>query len=91
MSATILQTPRSLVAAAVRAGRFGAPLDPALARDIDAGAELALDSLGLDSLGWMEFCISIELDSGLELAPSMVAEMETLADVERWIAARLPG
>jgi hypothetical protein len=82
---------RELIAAAVQAGRYEQPPAEALARDIAAGADVPLERLAFDSLGWMEFCISVEVNSGLELTPADIAGMRSLADVETWISARLPG
>ncbi|WP_020181407.1 phosphopantetheine-binding protein [Methylopila sp. M107] len=83
------RNPREIVAAAVRAGQFDAPADEALDRAIASGADVPFEKLDFDSLGWMEFCISVELESGLELTPTLVSGMRSLHDVEAWLAARL--
>jgi acyl carrier protein len=82
---------RDLMRAAVLAGKQEAALDAALDRAIAEGADIPLESLDFDSLGWMEFCISVEVNSGLELTPGHVAGMRTLRDVEAWLTARLPA
>ena len=51
--------------------------------------ELKLDDLEFDSLAWMEFCISVELQSGLDLAPSDIEEMQFTYQIEDWLRARL--
>jgi hypothetical protein len=81
---------RSILIAAVEAGRYGVPLDPQTTQTITQGKpELPLAQLGFDSLAWMEFCISVELQSGQELGPEDVAEMVYLRDVEAWLRERL--
>lgn len=79
--------PRELILAAVRAGRYERAADPALEEAIRRGEDVPFDRIAFDSLGWMEFCISIELESGLELTPALVAEMRSTGDVARWIGA----
>jgi hypothetical protein len=81
---------RSILIAAVEAGRHGAPLDPQTIDVITQGKpELPLAQLGFDSLAWMEFCISVELQSGQELEPDDIAGMIYLRDVEAWLRARI--
>jgi acyl carrier protein len=83
-------TVRQMLIAAVEAGNFGATPPGHVAEAIAAGdGNISLDSLGFDSLGWMEFCIAIELQSGLELSTSDVASMTRLIEVEDWIRERL--
>jgi hypothetical protein len=81
---------RNILIAAVEAGRHGTPLDTQTIQVISEGkAELPLAQLGFDSLAWMEFCISVELQSGQELEPDDIARMVYLRDVEAWLRARL--
>jgi hypothetical protein len=40
-------------------------------------------------LAWMEFCISVELQSGQELTPADVDEMRYVFQIEQWLRARL--
>ena len=81
---------RDILMAALRAGRFGSPPDAGLTTAIREGSrELKLDALEFDSLAWMEFCISVELQSGLDLAPSDIEEMQFTAQIEDWLRARL--
>jgi hypothetical protein len=37
----------------------------------------------------MEFCIEIELSTGITLVPSELAALASTDDVERWLRARL--
>ena len=81
---------RSILIAAVQAGRHGAPLDPLTIQAITQGKpELPLAQLGFDSLAWMEFCISVELQSGEELGPDDIERMVYMRDVEAWLRERL--
>jgi hypothetical protein len=48
-----------------------------------------LDALEFDSLAWMEFCISIELQSGQELTPAKIRDMRYFFEVEEWLRARV--
>jgi hypothetical protein len=81
---------RDILLAALRAGRFGAPPDAAMASSVRQGnRELTLEAMDFDSLAWMEFCISVELQSGLDLAPSDIEEMQYVYQVEEWLRARL--
>ena len=48
-----------------------------------------LDRLEFDSLAWMEFCISVELQSRLELTPADIASMQHVLEIEEWLRARL--
>jgi acyl carrier protein len=52
------------------------------------GSTLRLADLDFDSLGWMEFCISIELQTGAELTPDILSTLDTMADVAGWIAVQ---
>ena len=49
------------------------------------GSDLNLADLDLDSLGQMEFCISIELSTGVTLLPSQLAQLASTDAVERRI------
>jgi acyl carrier protein len=80
---------RDILMTALRAGRFGAPPEPEMASAIREGQKLKLDELDFDSLAWMEFCISVELQSGLDLAPSDIEEMQFTSQIEDWLRARL--
>lgn len=80
---------RKSLLAAVQAGRFGADPEPDLVEAIsEGGGELKLEDLGFDSLGWMEFCISIELDTGQELTPADIETMTRFSEIEDWLSER---
>jgi hypothetical protein len=81
---------RDILIAAVRAGRHGAPPAPPFAQAIaDGNRELTIDQLKFDSLAWMEFCISVELQSGQELTPVDIEGMRYVFQIEEWLRARL--
>jgi hypothetical protein len=80
---------REVLLTAVRAGRHGAIPPPSVAQAITEGShDLTTDQLNFDSYAWMEFCISVELQSGLELTPAEVAEMRYVCQIEKWLRAR---
>ena len=81
---------RDILLTAVSAARHGVPPDPAIARAIAGGDRaLRIDQLKFDSLAWMEFCISVELQSGQELTPADIANMRYVFEIEEWLSARL--
>ena len=81
---------RAIVLTAAKAGRASGLLAPEVERAIEEGqSDLRLDALGLDSLGWMEFCISAELESGLELTLDDIGRMELVSEIEDWVRSRL--
>jgi acyl carrier protein len=81
---------RKILLTAVQAGRHGVPAELSIAKAIEEGsAELKLEQLEFDSLAWMEFCISVELQSGLELTPVDIEQMEYVAQIEDWLRARV--
>lgn len=49
-----------------------------------------LASLGLDSLGRMEFCIQLELDHGVPLTPDRLLAMQELGELLTFIASGQP-
>jgi hypothetical protein len=59
--------------------RPGQPLSPSL-------EQYPLASLGLDSLGRMEFCIHLELDHGVPLTPDRLAAMQGLGELIAFLA-----
>jgi hypothetical protein len=84
------ETLRATLMAAVEAAKNGQSPAPEVADAIAAGGrDLELDKLGFDSLAWMEFCISIELNSRLELTPEHIAGMTYFFEIEEWLRARL--
>lgn len=74
---------------AVTSAEFGEKPDAErTAALLSGGAGIRLDDLEYDSLSWMEFCISIELETGAELTPDLLEQFDTLADVANWIVSR---
>ena len=81
---------RDILLAAVRAGRHGDPAEPSIVQAIAAGDRaLRIDHLNFDSLAWMEFCISVELQSGQELTPVEIEGMQYVFQIEDWLRARV--
>ena len=75
---------------ALRAAGNGLQPTPAVEQAVLAGdPELALADLEFDSLAWMEFCISIELQSRQELTPADIEPMHRMSEIEEWLRARL--
>jgi acyl carrier protein len=71
--------------------KIGAPnvfLDDMRARFI-AGEDFSIADLEMDSLGLMEFCISVELSTGVSLVPAQLAELATTDVVEARIREQL--
>jgi hypothetical protein len=80
----------AMLISALRAAGNGIQPRRALEQAILAGdLTLPLNELDFDSLAWMEFCISIEVQSRLELTPADIAPMQRLAEIEDWLRARL--
>jgi acyl carrier protein len=78
-------SPRLAIAEALRVGAPGALTDEARRAFLDTGENIVLAELGMDSLGEMEFCIAIELATGVTLLPSDLAALESTEAVERRI------
>jgi hypothetical protein len=53
------------------------------------GSNIALAELDMDSLGEMEFCIAIELSTGITLLPPQIAELASTDAIERCIREKL--
>ena len=86
------ERPRDLLLQACVAARYGAALSPSITESIGAGdSSLRLDQLGFDSLAWMEFCIFVELETGLELTPAHIHKMSLVHEIEDWLQLRLQG
>ena len=83
---------RDIILQAITAARYGVPPPPALSQALSEGnRELTLDNLQFDSLGWTEFCIAIELQSGQELTPLIAESMHYMFEVEDWLRQRMFG
>jgi hypothetical protein len=81
---------RDMMLVAIGAARYGVAPAPAIADAVVAGDRtMKIDQLKFDSLAWMEFCISVELQSGQELTPADIANMRYVFEIEEWLSARL--
>ena len=74
----------------------GAPVgfDEAMRRSyLSDGSNIDLATLEMDSLGDMEFCIAIELSTGITLLPAQLAALATTDAIEEFLRAKLavPG
>jgi hypothetical protein len=56
---------------------------------LDSGINLSLADLAMDSLAEMEFCIAIELATGLTLLPSQLEELASTDAIESYIRTAL--
>jgi acyl carrier protein len=65
-------------------------IDEATRESFLAGkTNLLLADLNLDSLARMEFCIGIELATGVTLLPAHLAELESTDAVQRYVMERV--
>jgi hypothetical protein len=81
---------RSMLLAAIKAAGHGVPADATLARSVrDGDRHLTLDAFEFDSLAWMEFCISVENQSGHDLTPAEIVDMRYFFEIEDWVYARI--
>ena len=81
---------RDMLLVALRAARNGVAPSPAFAQAVAAGDRtMRIDQLHFDSLAWMEFCISLELQSGQALTPQDIATMRYLFEIEELLRAKL--
>ena len=81
---------RDILLSAVSAAYNGFQPPPAIAAAISTGDRtMVIGQLGFDSLAWMEFCISVELQSGQELTPDDVTKLRYVFELEEWLRARL--
>lgn len=55
---------------------------------VQSGADLEFSKLEMDSLASMEFCISLELDTGVSLAPDELNAIETAGRLVRIICGQ---
>jgi hypothetical protein len=79
--ATQTDVRRLVVEALDDASVAGARERPDVARFLDGCGDVALRDLAKDSLALMEFCIAIELATGLSLAPDELQRIGTLGNV----------
>jgi hypothetical protein len=80
---------RAVLIEAVTAAKYGLPPEAEIVRSIATGDRaLSLDAFEFDSLAWMEFCISVEEQSGQELTPEELVDMRHFFEIEEWLVAR---
>jgi hypothetical protein len=80
---------RDLLLVAVTAARHGTQPELCITQAVKGGdRKMRIDQLNFDSLAWMEFCICIELESGQELTPNHISEMQYVCEIEDWLRAR---
>lgn len=77
-----------VMAEAVQAAQYGIAPPTEVVDAIVRGEPVSFDALGFDSLAMMEFCISVELQTGHALTPEMMNGFGSVVDVARWLAAR---
>jgi acyl carrier protein len=53
------------------------------------GLNLKLDDLDMDSLARMEFCIAVELATGVTLLPAQLTELASTDGIESWLRQAL--
>jgi acyl carrier protein len=70
---------------ALTAAHNGSPPEATLREAILRQDGVDLATLGFDSLATMEFCISIELQTGAELTPEVLDGLVTMEAVADWI------
>jgi acyl carrier protein len=80
---------RHAILEALKVGAPGALSDEARRAFLTDGTNIVLAELGMDSLGEMEFCIAIELATGVTLVPAELAELASTDGVEKRIRERL--
>lgn len=56
---------------------------------LEGHGDCMLDSFEMDSLGLMEFCIALELSTGIALTPEDVQNAASLAAVTRLVSDRM--
>jgi len=81
---------RKLLLGAVSAGYNGYQPPPNIAEAVLNGdCRMTIEQLGFDSLAWLEFCISVEIQSGQEITPADITKMRYIFEIENWLRARL--
>ena len=80
---------RRAIVEALRVGAPGALDDEARRAFLASDTNIVLADLGMDSLGEMEFCIAIELATGVTLVPADLAELKSTDAIERRIRETL--
>lgn len=65
-----------------------ATLAPVLASFVRDGIDCPMDRIDMDSLGYMEFCIALELSLGVALTPEDLHAAQSLCGVVELVATR---
>jgi hypothetical protein len=84
-----ISRPRQAVFEALKIAAPGAFNDELRRSFLTDGLNIAVAELDMDSLGEMEFCIAIELSTGITLLPPQLAELASTDAIERCIQAKL--
>lgn len=87
--ATEISRPRLAVFEALKSAAPSAFNDEMRRSFLAEGSNLVLAELDMDSLGEMEFCIAIELSTGITLLPPQLAELASTDAIERCIREKL--
>jgi len=80
---------RLAILEALKIAAPGALNDEARKTFLTTGSNIVFAELDMDSLGEMEFCIAIELSTGVTLLPSELAELASTDGVERRLREKL--
>ena len=62
--------------------------DASMQSFLNGAGDIKFKDVEMDSLARMEFCISIEVHSGVSIAPDALGEIESLARLAEMIEAR---
>jgi acyl carrier protein len=84
-----ISRPRQIVFEALRIAAPSGFNDELRHAFLAEGSNFELAELDMDSLANMEFCIAIELSTGITLLPPQLAEFATTDAIERCIRAKL--
>jgi acyl carrier protein len=74
---------------ALKAGARSGFNDERRRQFLDGGSNFLLADLDMDSLGEMEFCIAVELSTGVTLLPSQLAELASTDAIEHRIREKI--
>ncbi len=81
---------RTMLLTAIRAASHGVPAGAEITAAVTKGdRHLSLDAFEFDSLAWMEFCIHVETETGIDLTPAEIVDMRRFHEIEDWIYERV--
>ncbi len=81
---------RQMLADAVEGSTIVGQHRTRMLREFRAGAStVPFSELEMDSMGMMELCIAIEVNTGVEIVPAELAEMASLGEVVARVVERL--